>query len=161
MSWKDQKFNAVVDKCREKGTRSAPNSKCNVRLPPSSTVYCGETLRDEINRDRVGGITCVCDCIVCIEGNKISLVELKGGVLQNDVREQFQGGISILKHILPRKTKFSFQAVLATGRSIRSTSEKRALQRSLKGIRPNVSIEVIKCKCPLPKEYIPNCYLVG
>ena len=50
MSWKDQKFNAVVDKCSERGTNSAPNRKCNVALPTSSTTYCGETLRDQLTQ---------------------------------------------------------------------------------------------------------------
>lgn len=160
MSWKHKKFKSTVAKCREKGTNTH-SRKCSVHLPSSSTVYCGEALRDEIMKDHNDFQIRVCDCVVCIEYNKISLVELKRRVPKNNVREQFDGGITILKHILPRKTLFSLQVLLVTKHKVKSHSETRILQKPITDISPRVSIKQIDCECYLPDEYVSNCRLLN
>ena len=101
----------------------------------------------------------VCDCIVCISNNKISLVELKGGSANQNVREQFNGGITILKHVLDNHKPICLQAILFTNKRFTDRSETSVLNKSLDNVVPQVTILKKKCSCALPDEYVRNCVI--
>ena len=72
----EQKLMSQADKCVEKG-HGHPNCKCSVRISEPSKTYCGEKSRDKKLGDNSDNTMRICDCIICVQDTKISLVEMK------------------------------------------------------------------------------------
>ena len=158
-AFKIAESNSATTRCREKG-RKRQKSKCHVRLPDNCTVYCAETLQEEILGKRTPDKPPVCDCIVRVSDTKISLVELKRGGPRNNVLEQFNGGVGMLRHVVGVHGPFCLQAVLFTNRKFIDRSEEVVLGTPLTGVMPPVTISKERCGGALPDTYIRNCRMV-
>ena len=158
-AYRHAESNSVADECRETG-QTHQKSKCLVKLPRDCTVYCGETLRDEIWGSHEPEKMRVCDCIIRISKSKISLVELKGGHPKSNVLEQFNGGIAMLKKIADMPKTVCLQAVLFTNHGFTDRSEGRVLKKPLRGVTPPVTICKFACGKQLPDLYVQKCRLV-
>ena len=101
----------------------------------------------------------ICNCIIYISNNKISLVELKRGSPDRNVWDQFKGGMEILKRVLDSNKPICLQAVLFTSGPFTDRSETLVLKKPLDNVRPEVTILKKPCGSDLPDEYVPNCVI--
>ena len=152
---------AQSTRCSEKG--------CRVALKGSFTVYCGEKLRDHIMGNSPTKLK-MCDCIIVDSSTDcISVVELKHrrgfkNILERkgkagrigDVRDQFAGGLIVLRQILERISKqcACIQMVLYTKCIINDRSELRELRKPLYNTTHKLVIEPAGCGNNLPDGYV-------
>lgn len=156
MAFKIADSNSATNRCREKG-RKRQKSKCRIRLPDNCTVYCAEILQEEILGKRMADKPPVCDCIVRVSDTKISLVELKRGGPRDNVLDQFNGGVEMLRHVVDGHGPIRLQAVLFTNRKFIDRSEEVVLGTPLAGVTPPVTISKGRCGGALPDTYVENC----
>ena len=145
------------------------DGKCYVKLQKSFTVYCGEKLRDRIMGNSATPVK-MCDCIIVDSSeDRMSAVELKfrrgsKGIFEgkrkaghiDDVREQFAGGLIVLRQILERISRqhARVQMVLYTRNSIGDRSELKKLRKPLYNVTGKLRIANVSCGADLPNWYV-------
>lgn len=145
------------------------DGKCHVKLQKSFTVYCGEKLRDRVMGNNATPMK-MCDCIIADSSEGcMSVVELKfrrgsKGIFKgkrkagriDDVREQFTGGLIVLRQILEKISRqyARVQMVLYTRNSISDRSELKKLRKPLNNVTGKLCIANASCGAKLPAGYV-------
>jgi hypothetical protein len=141
-------------------SNNCSENKCRVKLDNSLVSYCGEELRDYVQKHDRASPSTICDCFIIGSPDYVSLVELKYYKGRNKyisvskVRKQLSGGFDLLCTILhgTQKTGIMVQFVLCTNGRFQFPSQRLEFQKPiLSGI--GARINKICCGSKLPKNH--------